>query len=134
MGEKCVLIVEDSVSIRRLIVDMLSEIQEITAFLQAENAFSAAQIIREVEPAVAILDINIPGSPGLNNGIDVLKLAKTLHPQMLVIMLTNHANERYRLACKQAGADYFFDKSTEFDLLPSTIKSSLDNAQVASAS
>lgn len=122
---------EDAVPIRRLIVDMLSEINEITTFLQAGDAFSAAQIIREAQPSIAILDINIPGSAGLNNGIDVLKLAKTIHPRMLVIMLTNHANERYRLACKQAGADYFFDKSTEFDLLPGTIKSSLNDTQAA---
>ena len=122
MDEKSLLIMEDAGHIRRLIIDMLSDIHEITTFLQAEDAASAAKIIKEDQPAIAILDINVPGSAGLINGIDVLKLAKALYPQMIVIMLTNHANERYRLACKQAGADYFFDKSTEFDLLPITVK------------
>ena len=122
MDEKSLLIMEDAGHIRRLIIDMLSDIHEITTFLQAEDAASAAKIIKEDQPAIAILDINVPGSAGLSNGIDVLKLAKALYPQMIVIMLTNHANERYRLACKQAGADYFFDKSTEFDLLPITVK------------
>lgn len=32
-------------------------------------------------------------------------------------MLTNHANERYREECKRAGADFFFDKSSEFEEL-----------------
>ncbi len=32
-------------------------------------------------------------------------------------MLTNHATERYRSECQKAGADYFYDKSSEFEQL-----------------
>jgi DNA-binding NarL/FixJ family response regulator len=30
-------------------------------------------------------------------------------------MLTNFAHDQYRKKCLQLGADYFFDKTTEFD-------------------
>lgn len=124
MAGKAVLVLEDALAIRRLIVEMLAEIDEFTTFLQAGDAATAAQMIQREPPAVAVLDINVPSGDGLANGIEVLKLAKRINPQMLVIMLTNHDNQHYRHVCQEAGADYFFDKSTEFDLLPSTIRSS----------
>lgn len=123
MGTQRILIMEDVSQIRQLIVDMLSSIHNITLFLQAEDAATAARLITDEKPSVAVLDISVPSGAGLANGIDVLKFAKTVNPTMRVIMLTNHANEHYRLACQQAGADFFFDKSTQFDLLPEAIQS-----------
>lgn len=123
MGRQRILIMEDVGHIRQLIVDMLSSIPSSTLFLLAADAATAARLITEERPAVAVLDISIPSGAGLANGIEVLKFAKATHPAMRVIMLTNHANEHYRLACQQAGADFFFDKSTQFDLLPQAVHS-----------
>jgi DNA-binding NarL/FixJ family response regulator len=36
-------------------------------------------------------------------------------------MLTNYPYPQYRKKCIEAGADYFFDKSTEFDRIIDTI-------------
>jgi hypothetical protein len=36
-------------------------------------------------------------------------------------MLTNFAHEQYRQKCLQLGADYFFDKSTEFEKVLSVL-------------
>ena len=72
------------------------------------------------KPQIAILDIKVPGGDGLKNGIDVLKTVKKSYPTS-VIMLTNHANAKYSMECKQAGADFFFDKSTEFDRVPDAV-------------
>ena len=33
----------------------------------------------------------------------------------MVIMLTNYPFEQYRRECAEAGADYFLNKSTEFE-------------------
>jgi DNA-binding NarL/FixJ family response regulator len=37
-------------------------------------------------------------------------------------MLTNFAHPQYRKKCEEAGADFFFDKSTEFDKLPQALE------------
>ena len=123
MGTQRILIMEDVSQIRQFIVDMLSQINGVPLFLLAEDAGAAAKLIKEEKPTIAVLDISVPSSADLANGIDVLKFAKAVHPAMRVIMLTNHANERYRLACQQAGADFFLDKSTEFDLLLQAVQS-----------
>jgi hypothetical protein len=37
-------------------------------------------------------------------------------------MLTNYPYPQYRKKCKDAGADFFFDKSTEFDKITEVLK------------
>jgi DNA-binding NarL/FixJ family response regulator len=40
----------------------------------------------------------------------------------MVIMLTNYPYPQYRKKCADAGADFFFDKSTEFDKIAEVFK------------
>jgi DNA-binding NarL/FixJ family response regulator len=59
--------------------------------------------------------------PG-GNGIEVLREVKKMSPAPSVIMFTNYAHAQYRKKCEEAGADFFLDKSTEFDKLPQTLE------------
>ena len=52
--------------------------------------------------------------PG-GSGIDVLQEMKKNNQTPLVIVLTNYPYPQYRRKYIEAGADFFFDKSTEFD-------------------
>lgn len=85
---------------------------------QAENAQKALSAIRQLHPDVVILDIWMPGG----NGIEVLRQLKKLKPSPKVIMFTNYTYPQYRYRCKVAGADFFFDKSTEFDQIPRALE------------
>ena len=60
---------------------------------------------------VVILDIRMPGG----NGLDVLRRVKLEHNAPNVIVLTNYSLQEYKEAAMKLGADYFFDKSTEFE-------------------
>ena len=62
-------------------------------------------------PDMAVLDIKMPGL----DGIDVLKDIKNNYQNIRVIMLTNYDFEQYRRQCMQLGADYFFNKTLEFE-------------------
>jgi DNA-binding NarL/FixJ family response regulator len=55
--------------------------------------------------------------PG-GSGIDVLENIKQNDSTLVVIVLTNYPNPVFRQKCLQAGADFFLDKSTEFDQIP----------------
>ena len=78
---------------------------------QAENVPEAVTAIRELKPDVVILDIRMPGGCG----IDVLNTIDKSGRTPVVIMLTNYPYPQYRKKCFAAGADYFFDKSSEFE-------------------
>ncbi len=118
MKNLTILIMDDAVVVRKLIVTMLVENINAENILQAGDTNSAIELFAQHKPQIAILDIQVPGD---KNGIDVLRIFKTLMPFVAVIMLTNHAAARYRLECKRAGADFFFDKSAEFEQLNAAV-------------
>jgi len=108
-----VLIADDSTELRERIVDMISEEGSIEMVGQAENVPEAINAIRELKPDVIILDIRMPGGCG----IDVLNTIEKNGRIPVVIMLTNYPYPQYRKKCFDAGADFFFDKSSEFEKL-----------------
>jgi DNA-binding NarL/FixJ family response regulator len=109
-----VFIADDSLIVREHLVTMLEELAGIKVVGQAENVAEAISAIRILQPDVVILDIRMPGG----NGIDVLQTIKQDEVAPMVIILTNYPYPAYRQKCLQAGADFFLDKSTEFDQIP----------------
>ncbi len=109
-----VFIADDSLVVREHLVTMLDELTGIEIVGQAENVAEAISAIRILEPDAVILDIRMPGG----SGIDVLQNIKQDDSAVLVIVLTNYPYPVYRQKCLQAGADFFLDKSTEFDQIP----------------
>jgi DNA-binding NarL/FixJ family response regulator len=89
---------------------MISELPEIAKIGQAQNASQALNSVHNFNPDVVILDIRL--SEG--NGIEILQKIKKENSAPVTIMFTNFPYSQYRKKCKEAGADFFFDKSTEF--------------------
>ena len=108
-----VLIVEDSIVIRKELVSTLSRILADCNILQTGNGIEAINLIRRYEVQVAIIDIQLPGI----NGLEVLRHLKTINPSCLAAIFTNCNHQPYRQKCAELGADLFFDKSAEFELM-----------------
>lgn len=107
-----VLLVEDSHLVAERLEEMLTGTSDaIRVVWCARSVDEGKQALHCVRPDVVILDIQLPGG----SGIDVLEEAKRLRPSPVVIMLTNYPLAQYRSRCSQAGADFFFDKSTQFE-------------------
>jgi len=113
-----VLIADDSALIRERLMTMISELNGIEIISEARDGQEALDIIQKLHHDVVILDIKMPKG----NGIDVLKYIDKNKPSCMVIMLTNYPYPQYREACMEAGADFFFDKSTEFTKVPKVLK------------
>jgi len=107
-----VFIADDSSEIRKRIIAMLSVLAErIEMIGEAENVQDAIRRIHEFEPDVVILDIRMPGG----SGIDVLKKIRKKQEVPVIIILTNYPHSQYRDKCVEAGADFFFNKSRDFE-------------------
>jgi DNA-binding NarL/FixJ family response regulator len=123
-----VVLVDDSIPIRERLKQMLSELEEIEIVAEEQDEIEAIECIRKLKPDVVILDIRLRRGSGVN----VMREIKKDKPSPAVIILTNYPNNFYRMKCINAGADFFLDKSTEFEKIPVTLKeiaSKLSNNQ-----
>ena len=108
-AEMNIFIVEDSASIRERLAVMLGGIEGVTLVGEAETPGEALEGILRTRPDSVVLDIHLVGG----TGIEVLRKAHRQSPGTVFIVLTNYPNEQYRRICMEAGAAYFFDKSSE---------------------
>lgn len=113
-----VFIVEDSPLLRERLIAMLSELPEVEIVGQAQGALQAINSISTLTPDVVILDIRMQGG----SGIDVLRQIRKEKSGTTVIILTNYPYPQYRDMCMKAGADFFFDKSAEFEKIPGVLR------------
>ncbi len=112
-----IFIVEDSSLVQARVGLMLKGISGVEIAGFARDSDRAIEMIHRCRPDVVILDINL--SKG--SGIDVLKNIKESMPETVVIVLTNYPFPHYEKKCMDLGADYFFDKSIDFNRLPEII-------------
>ncbi len=114
MGTKInVLLVDDSELIISGLKEMLSDVKTINKIETAGTLAEAELVMNREEINTVVLDINLPDG----NGLNFLKWIKANHPGVVVMMLSNMSSELYRRTAEQRGADHFFDKSNDFEII-----------------
>ncbi len=113
-----VLIADDSPFIVARLKAMLVDLDSVNVVGEARNGNEVLDFFKTLIPDVVLLDITMPGM----NGMDVLSGLKKEFASVKVIMLTNHSNPMIRNMCMDLGANYFFDKSTEFEKLTEALQ------------
>jgi DNA-binding NarL/FixJ family response regulator len=106
-----IYIVDDSAAIRVRLAEMLSRMESVSVVGEADSARAAVAGILRERPDSVLLDLNLMG----RTGIDVMRSIHPQAPEIVFVVLTNHAEPQYRRAATEAGAAYFLDKSREFD-------------------
>lgn len=77
-----VLVIDDSASMRRIIKDMINSIDEFEVICVATDAFDAREKIKEYEPDLVTIDINMPKM----DGVVFLRNLMRLHPMPAVVI------------------------------------------------
>jgi two-component system, NarL family, response regulator DevR len=108
-----VFVVEDSELIRKRIIENVDALDGFNVVGFAQSADEAIESINRLKPDVVITDIQLKQG----SGIDVVRQmrAHPYDPRPRIFVLTNYAFPEYRYQCSVAGADDFFDKSSEYD-------------------
>jgi DNA-binding NarL/FixJ family response regulator len=108
-----VFVVEDSELIRRRIIDNVQSMGGFDVVGFAESEEEAIEAIRKLRPDVVVTDIRLKEG----NGIAVVRQLRSeeITPRPKIFVLTNFAYPEYQVQCSLAGADAFFDKSSEYD-------------------
>ncbi|HEX6983548.1 MAG TPA: response regulator transcription factor [Balneolaceae bacterium] len=91
---------------------------DIKVIAEAENAHELMDKLRQEVPDIVTLDIAMPGKSGL----DVLKEVKELYPNLPVLMLSMHPEDRFAVRALKAGAAGYLTKSSISEQLVNAIR------------
>jgi DNA-binding NarL/FixJ family response regulator len=97
---------------------MLLTSAEVEIAGEADNPHEGIKDIQRLKPDAVILDIRMPGG----NGIDIIEDIKRINSHPIVIIFTNYPHRQYREKCMDLGADFFFEKSRDFDKVPEVLE------------
>ena len=105
-----ILIADESQLVCARYITLFAEQKEVEIVGYANTAGQTLASIETLKPSAVILDTRMSGS----NGFEILRDIKKLQHAPVVVVLTSDPYPQYRKACLDAGADFLFDKATEF--------------------
>lgn len=85
---------------------------------EASDAHELMEELEKVDPSILILDIAMPGKSGL----DVLKEIKDFYPDLPVLILSIHPEDRFAVRALKAGAHGYLNKRSISDQLITAIR------------
>lgn len=112
-----VLVADDSDLVRRNIARLLTDCPGVDELIQSHSVYSTIQTIEVENPDAVVLDLQLPDG----SGFDLLEYIRLKPRRMLVIVLTNFPDPANRERALRLGADFFLDKSFEYEQLPALI-------------
>jgi two-component system OmpR family response regulator len=108
-----VFLVEDSEVIRERLIESFSSVPNVKVVGHADTEAAAIAALQRTPCDVVVLDLQLRDGHGFNV-LNALR-APSDRPHLTIIVLTNFASAQYRSRSMELGADYFFDKSREYD-------------------
>jgi len=120
-----VYLVEDAPTFRDRLFDFLAEPGEVEMIGFAETEADALKQLRSEQPDVVIVDLHLKAG----SGIGVIESVRALRPTPppTIVVLTNYAFPEFEAACRARGANYFFDKSSQFGAVKALLRTLRDS-------
>jgi DNA-binding NarL/FixJ family response regulator len=97
---KRIVIVDDHPLFRKGLEEMIHSDGSFAVCGEAGNAGEAMDVIRKLDPDLAIVDISLPGA----NGIELIKNIRVEFPNLPILVLSMHDESLYALRALRAGA------------------------------
>ena len=113
-----VLLVDDSGEVLELLRRLVEDDDEITLVGEARNGQEAVEKVRDTEPDVVVMDVQMP----IMSGIDATKMIKERWPDVSVLGCTSSQDRVTARAMARAGASAYIDKAKASSLLVPLVK------------
>ena len=96
----CILLVDDHGIVRDGLQALLERDPEFCVVGTAADGRAAVSLSRTLRPSVVVMDLAMPGL----NGMDATRKIKSAQPEISVLCLSMHSEERFVAAALDAGA------------------------------
>ena len=117
-GRISVFVVDDHLIVRRGLSLIVQDQQDMHLVGEAGDGWEAVDIIRDLNPDVVLMDIELPGM----SGVEATKKISENNPDTAVLILTSHEREDLLFQSLRAGAAGYTLKSTDSDDLLAAIR------------
>ena len=103
---KRIVIVDDHPLFRKGLEQLINSENGFAVCGEAGSAAEAMEVIRKLNPELAIVDLSLPGA----NGIELIKNIRAEFPKLPVLVLSMHDESLYALRALRAGAEGYVMK------------------------
>jgi DNA-binding NarL/FixJ family response regulator len=117
-----IIIADDHEFVRRGLVATLAEVRGWTVVAQASNGRKAVDLVKELHPDIAILDLSMPEL----NGLDATRQILEIDAVTRVLILSAHESEQLTREVLKAGAQGYVLKSDAGRVLVTAVEALLD--------
>jgi DNA-binding NarL/FixJ family response regulator len=112
------LLVDDHAVVREGLKRVLGSAGNRWALTEAATGFQALEILRRENFELALVDLSLPGMPGL----DLVQRIKGEFSDVRVLVLSMHAEAQYALRAFRAGANGYLTKDVAADELVNAVR------------
>jgi DNA-binding NtrC family response regulator len=121
-----ILIIEDEVSIRRVLTKILLEESETYIVEEAEDGKSGFEKIKNEDYDLVLCDIKMPKM----NGEELLEAVKKIKPEIPMVMISGHGDLETAVNTMRLGAFDYISKPPDLNRLLNTVRNALDKKQL----
>lgn len=121
-----ILIIEDEVSIRRVLTKILSEESNTYIVDEAEDGKIGFEKIKNEDYDLVLCDIKMPKM----NGEELLEAVKKIKPEIPMVMISGHGDLETAVNTMRLGAFDYISKPPDLNRLLNTVRNALDRKQL----
>ncbi len=121
-----ILVIEDEAAIRRVLVKILSEENDLYQVEEAEDGIQGVEKIKNDDFDLVLCDIKMPKM----DGVEVLEAAKKLKPETPIVMISGHGDLDTAVNTMRLGAFDYISKPPDLNRLLNTVRIALDRKEL----
>jgi two-component system, NarL family, response regulator LiaR len=113
-----VLIIDDHDIVRRGIHAYLDALPDLVVVGEAESGDAAVELARDLVPDVALMDLVMPGT----DGVEATRKVKNVSPRTQIVVLTSYHQDEHIFPALRAGAISYILKDVKMEELAEAIR------------
>ena len=106
-----ILLVDDHALFRDGLARLINDQPDMTVVGQAADGLEAVQLVRDLDPDLIVMDINMP----ISDGLEATRLIRDLDPEAKILMLTVRDEDVILFKAIKAGANGYLLKISDAD-------------------
>jgi len=121
-----ILIIEDELSIRRVLIKILIEESVTYKVDEAEDGKLGYEKIKNNDYDLVLCDIKMPKM----DGVELLEAVKKIKPEIPMVMISGHGDMETAIQTMRLGAFDYISKPPDLNRLLNTVRNALDKKQL----